>query len=107
MKNVENTGFAWTESFFDAKIWKNKFDKCRPALMRASKGLMKDYNFIEGMICSGGCIGGAGCLTHGEANKKGVENTETILPQRRLKALLSGRRKRVCKKTKESVPNKL
>ena len=41
--------------------------------MRASKGLMKDYNFIEGMICSGGCIGGAGCLTHGEANRKGVE----------------------------------
>ena len=25
------------------------------------------------MICSGGCIGGAGCLTHGEANRKGVE----------------------------------
>lgn len=26
-------------------------------------------NFIEGMACTGGCIGGAGCLTHGEKIK--------------------------------------
>lgn len=47
-------------------------DKCKPALMRAKKGLLPN-NFVEGMICSGGCIGGAGCLTHGEANKKEVD----------------------------------
>lgn len=47
-------------------------DKCKPALMRAKKGVLSN-NFIEGMICSGGCIGGAGCLTHGEANKKEVD----------------------------------
>ncbi len=47
-------------------------DKCKPALMRAKKGVLSS-NFIEGMICSGGCIGGAGCLTHGEANKKEVD----------------------------------
>lgn len=47
-------------------------DKCKPALMRAKKGNLPN-NFIEGMICSGGCIGGAGCLTHGEANKKEVD----------------------------------
>ena len=46
-------------------------DKCKPALMRAKKGVLPN-NFIEGMICSGGCIGGAGCLTHGETNKKEV-----------------------------------
>ena len=28
---------------------------------------------IEGMACIGGCIGGAGCLTHGEKNKSEVD----------------------------------
>lgn len=27
----------------------------------------------EGMACLGGCIGGAGCLTHGEKNKAEVD----------------------------------
>ena len=34
---------------------------------------MLDANFIEGMACTGGCIGGAGCLTHGEKNKAEVD----------------------------------
>ena len=34
---------------------------------------MLDANFIEGMACVGGCIGGAGCLTHGEKNKAQVD----------------------------------
>ena len=43
-----------------------------------------DANFIEGMACTGGCIGGAGCLTHGprsraEVDKYGMEaNDKTI-----------------------------
>jgi iron only hydrogenase large subunit-like protein len=32
-----------------------------------------DGNFIEGMACIGGCIGGAGCLTHGDVNKIHVD----------------------------------
>ena len=32
-----------------------------------------DGNFIEGMACIGGCIGGAGCITHGEKNKSEVD----------------------------------
>ncbi len=48
-------------------------EACRAALMMASKGRL-DANFIEGMACSGGCIGGAGCLTHGEKNKKQVDD---------------------------------
>ena len=36
------------------------------------KNLLKE-NFIEGMACTGGCIGGAGCLTHGEKNKNDVD----------------------------------
>ena len=30
-------------------------------------------NFIEGMACVGGCIGGAGCLTHGPKDKGEVD----------------------------------
>ena len=47
-------------------------EACRAALLRKSKGML-DANFIEGMACIGGCIGGAGCLTHGEKNKKEVD----------------------------------
>ncbi len=47
-------------------------EACRVALLKKSKGLL-DANFIEGMACIGGCIGGAGCLTHGEKNKAEVD----------------------------------
>ena len=47
-------------------------EACRMALLKMSKGML-DGNFIEGMACVGGCIGGAGCLTHGEKNKTEVD----------------------------------
>lgn len=47
-------------------------EACRMALLKASKGVLPN-NFIEGMACVGGCIGGAGCLTHGEKNKSEVD----------------------------------
>lgn len=47
-------------------------EACRTALIKASKNLPCG-NFIEGMACSGGCIGGAGCLTHGDKNKAEVD----------------------------------
>ncbi len=47
-------------------------EACKLALLKKSKGLL-DVNFIEGMACIGGCIGGAGCLTHGEKNKAEVD----------------------------------
>lgn len=47
-------------------------DECRVALLKKSRNLL-DVNFIEGMACVGGCIGGAGCLTHGEKNKAEVD----------------------------------
>ncbi len=48
-------------------------EECRTALLKATKKVLPN-NFIEGMACVGGCIGGAGCLTHGEKNKKEVDN---------------------------------
>ena len=47
-------------------------EECRTALFKKSKNLLKE-NFIEGMACRGGCINGAGCLTHGEKNKAEVD----------------------------------
>ncbi|MBO7195913.1 MAG: 4Fe-4S dicluster domain-containing protein [Clostridia bacterium] len=47
-------------------------EACKTALLKKSKGVL-DANFIEGMACIGGCIGGAGCLTHGEKNKAEVD----------------------------------
>lgn len=47
-------------------------EECRMALLKKNKGVL-NANFIEGMACVGGCIGGAGCLTHGEKNKAEVD----------------------------------
>ncbi len=55
---------------FDLKaISCDGIEECRMALLKASKGKL-DANFIEGMACVGGCIGGAGCLTHHEVKNK-------------------------------------
>ena len=44
------------------------------ALLKLSKNpKILGGNFIEGMACLGGCINGAGCLTHGEKNKNDVD----------------------------------
>ena len=47
-------------------------EACKMALLKKSKNAL-DANFIEGMACTAGCIGGAGCLTHGEKNKSQVD----------------------------------
>ena len=47
-------------------------EQCKVALLRKSKNVL-DANFIEGMACEGGCISGAGCLTHGAKNKSEVD----------------------------------
>ena len=47
-------------------------EACKIALLKKSKNLLQ-ANFIEGMACVGGCINGAGCLTHGEKNKAEVD----------------------------------
>ncbi|MBQ0167292.1 MAG: 4Fe-4S dicluster domain-containing protein [Treponema sp.] len=48
-------------------------EQCKVALMQKKAGKLQ-ANFIEGMACTGGCIGGAGCLTHGEKNKADVDS---------------------------------
>ncbi|MCH5163463.1 MAG: 4Fe-4S dicluster domain-containing protein [Clostridiales bacterium] len=50
----------------------NGIEECRAALARKSRDMLS-ANFIEGMACDGGCIGGAGCLSHGAKNKAQVD----------------------------------
>ncbi|MDY4976253.1 MAG: 4Fe-4S dicluster domain-containing protein [Clostridia bacterium] len=61
------------EDFSYQPIACDGIEACRVALLKAQKGVLPN-NFIEGMACIGGCIGGAGCLTHEEKNKKDVDN---------------------------------
>ena len=53
---------------FDVKpVVCDGIEACRMALLKLNKGVL-DGNFIEGMACLGGCIGGAGCLIHTDKN---------------------------------------
>ena len=47
-------------------------DECKSALVRLGKNLLNG-NFIEGMACQGGCINGAGNLTHSVKNKLQID----------------------------------
>jgi [FeFe] hydrogenase (group B1/B3) len=47
-------------------------EECRAALIKADRNMLAN-NFIEGMACVGGCIGGAGGLTHGAKDKSEVD----------------------------------
>ena len=66
LRSQDITGFELKNCACDG------IEECRTALFKKSKNLL-DANFIEGMACVGGCIGGAGCLTHGEKNKAEVD----------------------------------
>ncbi|MEG2206552.1 MAG: 4Fe-4S dicluster domain-containing protein [Clostridia bacterium] len=60
------------EEFILNPIACDGIEACRIALLKKQKNVLKE-NFIEGMACVGGCIGGAGCLTHGEKDKNEVD----------------------------------
>ena len=62
-------------------------EQCKMALLRKSKNVL-DANFIEGMACNGGCIGGAGCLTHGERNKLDVDRYGLLAQGKQIKSAI-------------------
>ena len=47
-------------------------EECRKALLLKQKNVLK-ANFVEGMVCKNGCVGGAGCLTHGTNDKSKID----------------------------------
>ncbi|MGN0435916.1 MAG: 4Fe-4S dicluster domain-containing protein [Wujia sp.] len=48
-------------------------EECRLALLKLRKNILEG-NFIEGMVCQGGCVNGNGCLTHMAKSRMDVEN---------------------------------
>ena len=62
-------------------------DNCKTALLRANKGLLPN-NFIEGMVCTDGCIGGAACLSHGNADKRAIDNYGKKASHKEIKEVL-------------------
>lgn len=63
-------------------------EACKIALFKKTKNML-DGNFIEGMACIGGCIGGAGCLTHGEKNKQDVDKYGMLAHEKTIKDAIS------------------
>ncbi len=63
-------------------------EECKIALLKASKNKLPN-NFIEGMACVGGCIGGAGCLTHGEKNRSEVDKYGRESKEKTIKSAIS------------------
>ena len=51
----------------------NGIDMCRVALLKKGKDLL-NANFVEGMVCNGGCIGGAGTLQKFGIKKENVDS---------------------------------
>ena len=59
-------------STFDLKATNaDGIDNCKLMLSKASNS--DEFNFLEGMACSGGCIGGPCCLTHEFRDKSEVD----------------------------------
>ena len=56
------------EDFQLSAVSCNGLAECNAALLKKSKGVLKE-NFIEGMACDGGCIGGPACLSHSARNR--------------------------------------
>ena len=63
-------------------------EQCNTALLKAQVG-KAEGNFIEGMACVGGCIGGAGCLTHGPKNKADVDAYGRLAMEKTIKDAIS------------------
>ena len=63
-------------------------EQCKRALMLASKGKL-EADFIEGMACDQGCIGGAACLTHGAKNKAEVDKYGREAMEKNIKDAIS------------------
>lgn len=68
-QGIKEHGF---EDFEYKPVACDGIEECRTTLLKASRNVCPG-NFIEGMACSGGCIGGAGCLTHAARDKAEID----------------------------------
>ncbi|MDD6466619.1 MAG: 4Fe-4S dicluster domain-containing protein [Erysipelotrichaceae bacterium] len=81
---------ALKEQGIDFEVKAEKCDgieACRMALLKASKGVLP-ANFIEGMACVNGCIGGPACLTHAPKNKADIDKYGKLAKEQDIKGSL-------------------
>lgn len=70
---VEKALKEQNSSFVAKPLAADGLDNCKIALAKA-KSPNRDFNFIEGMACVGGCIGGPAALNHGPKDKGGIDS---------------------------------
>ena len=63
-------------------------DSCRIALLRKKNNVL-NANFIEGMACDGGCIGGDVCLTHTDKIKVAIDRYGNQSPYKTISEALN------------------
>lgn len=68
---LSEQGVSESDFLLDA-VSCNGISECRAALLKAQSGVLKE-NFIEGMACEGGCIGGPACLSHSSKSAARVD----------------------------------
>lgn len=61
------------EDFVLTPVVCDGIEACKIALLKLRKNMLGG-NFVEGMVCQGGCINGNGCLTHMAKSRMDVEN---------------------------------
>ena len=61
---------------------------CRVALLKASRGVLAE-NFIEGMACESGCIGGPACLSHSSKDKALVDSYGQLAMEKTIEDAIS------------------
>ena len=69
MQGLKEHGF---DDFELKSIQCSGLDDCKKTLLRKSKNVL-DYNFIEGMACEGGCVGGPCILKESPRGKIQIE----------------------------------
>lgn len=76
------------ESDFEAKSFVcDGIENFKLALLKAQSG-KADFNFIEGMGCVGGCIGGPCCLTHEVKDKNEVDKYGKLSKEQTIKSAI-------------------
>ncbi len=63
-------------------------EECKKALFKLSKNI-NIGNFIEGMACVGGCIGGPGSLSHGPKDKMQIDKYGKMALEKTIKESIS------------------
>ena len=76
------------ESDFEAKSFVcDGIENFKLALLKAQSG-KADFNFIEGMGCVGGCIGGPCCITHEVKDKNEVDKYGKLSKEQTIKSAI-------------------